>query len=273
MAKSDCKACHFEDKKSIGPSFLDIAKKYKSSEGNIVLLSDKIIKGGAGVWGDVPMAPHPGIGLPEAKQIVQYILSLSNVKKAEPTLPVKGELAVKIPEGVDQTKGVYRISASYKDKGFNGIKPISAEEVLVLRNPTLSFGSVDDASPNIMRFKMGDNNLLIVTATNTFASFRKIDLTGIKSLYLTVVAPVEQLNSSGGIIEIHTGSIDGPIVGQSEFIQPSTESIAMMGKAAPKPYKVSVAATEGVHDLFFVFKNDKATGALYIPLAVTFATE
>ncbi|HZY82356.1 MAG TPA: PQQ-dependent sugar dehydrogenase [Cyclobacteriaceae bacterium] len=272
IAKSDCKACHFEDKKSIGPSFLDIATKYKQTAANITLLSDKVIKGGSGVWGDVAMAPHPDIGLPEAKQIVQYILSLSNVKKAEPTLPVKGELTVKVPEGVDPTKGVYRISASYKDKGFNGVKAITSEQTITLRSPTVLFGNADDSSPNIMKFKMGDANLLIVTAANTYASFKKIDMTGIKSLYLTVTAPVEQLNASGGIIEVHTGAVDGPLIGQSEFIPPSNEPIALMSKSMPAPHRVAVSST-GVQDLYFVFKNDKATGALYIPLSVTFSAE
>lgn len=273
IAKSDCKACHFEDKKSIGPSFLDIAAKYKATTVNINLLSDKIIKGGSGVWGDVAMAPHPDIGLPEAKQISQYILSLSNAKKPEPTLPVKGEVTVKIPEGVDPMKGVYRLSASYKDKGFNGVKSITSEQTIILRNPTMLFGNAEDASPNIMRFKMGDNNLLIVTASNTYASFKKIDMTGVKKLYFTVTAPVEQLNSQGGIIEIHTGSVDGPLIGQTEFIPPSSEPIAaMMSKGMPAPHIVSVNAT-GVNDLYFVFKNEKANGALYVPLSVTFSAE
>lgn len=274
IAASDCKACHFEDKKSIGPSFNDVAAKYKPTAANISLLSDKIIKGGSGVWGDVAMAPHPNIGLPEAKQIVQYILSLSSVKKAEPQLPVKGELTVKVPDGVDPTKGVYRISASYKDKGFNGVKSITSEQTLILRNPTLLFGNAEDSSPNLMKFKMGDNNFLIVTAGNTFARFSKIDLTGIKNVYLTVMAPVEQLNSQGGIIEVHTGSPDGPLLGQSEFIPPSTEPIAsMMSKGVmPTPQKVSISGN-GVNDLFFVFKNDKSAGALFVPLSVTFSAE
>jgi cytochrome c len=51
IEKSDCKACHFQDKKSIGPAFKDVAAKYKSDSKAVDLLSDKIIKGGAGVWG------------------------------------------------------------------------------------------------------------------------------------------------------------------------------------------------------------------------------
>jgi cytochrome c len=272
IAKSDCKACHFEDKKSIGPSFLDISSKYKPTADNIGLLSDKVIKGGSGVWGEVAMAPHPNIGLPEAKQIVQYILSLSGAKKPEPTLPAKGEVTVKVPDGVDPSKGVYRISASYKDKGFNGVKAITSEQTLVLRNPTLLFGNAEDASPNIMRFKMGENNFLIVTATNTYASFKKIDMTGIKNLYFTVIAPVEQLNSNGGVIEIHTSSVDGPLIGQTEFIPPSNEPIATLTQKMPAAVKVPVNSSD-FNDLYFVFKNDKAAGALYIPLSVTFSAE
>ena len=200
IEKSDCKACHFVDKKSIGPSFQDIALKYKPTTANIALLSDKVIKGGSGVWGEVAMAPHPDIGLPEAKQIVQYILSLSNTKKPEPTLPVKAEITVKIPDGVDPTKGVYRVSASYKDKGANGVKAITSEQTLILKNPTLLFGNADDASPSIMRFKMGESNLLIVMAQNTHALFKKIDMTGVKNLYFTITAPVDQLNAVGGLL-------------------------------------------------------------------------
>jgi cytochrome c len=175
---------------------------------------------------------------------------------------------------VDPTKGVYRISASYKDKGFNGVKSITSEQTLILRNPTLLFGNAEDASPNLMKFKMGDNNFLIVTAGNTFARFNKIDLTGIKNLYFTVMAPVDQLNSQGGIIEVHTGAADGPVIGQTEFIPPSTEPIAaMMSKGImPTPQKVSINGN-GVNDLYFVFKNDKSSGALFVPLSVTFSAE
>jgi cytochrome c len=82
IEKSDCKACHFQDKKSIGPAFIDVAAKYKADNGAVATLSDKIIKGGAGVWGETAMAAHPSIGLPEAGQMVKYILSLANEKTA-----------------------------------------------------------------------------------------------------------------------------------------------------------------------------------------------
>lgn len=77
MKKQDCATCHKIDKKVIGPSFLDIAKKYQMNDKNINYLSDKIIKGGSGVWGAIPMAAHTALKKDDAKKIAKYILSLN----------------------------------------------------------------------------------------------------------------------------------------------------------------------------------------------------
>lgn len=76
IAKSDCSGCHTKENKIIGPSYQDIAAKYPSNEENINLLASKIIKGGKGVWGTVPMTPHTKITEADAKQMATYILSL-----------------------------------------------------------------------------------------------------------------------------------------------------------------------------------------------------
>lgn len=271
--KSDCKACHFQDKKSVGPAFTEVARKYKSNSNAVAVLSDKIIKGGSGVWGDVAMSAHPNIGLPEASQMVQYILSLADKKTPPALLPPKGNISPVIPDGGDANKGVYKILASYTDKGANGLPAQTAEQLFVLQSPTLMLGNAPDASKNIMKFKMGETNLLIVMAPNTYASFKNIDLTGIKTLSLIVAAPKQQLNSQGGIIEIHTGSPEGPLLGKTEFIEPIDDPDAFSGKKPPKPHVVNITPANGFQDLYFVFKNDKAKGALFIPYSVTFGTE
>lgn len=76
IAKSDCIGCHKLDKKLIGPSYLEIANKYPANEKTISYLSEKIIKGGSGVWGTLPMGAHASMKKDEAKIIVKYILSL-----------------------------------------------------------------------------------------------------------------------------------------------------------------------------------------------------
>ena len=76
MAGSDCNTCHKEDIKVVGPALKDIAAKYPPTEANIDTLTNKVIKGGKGNWGDVPMAPHPTLPKGDVKQMVEYILSL-----------------------------------------------------------------------------------------------------------------------------------------------------------------------------------------------------
>ena len=76
IKKSDCLTCHKVDVKLLGPAYQEVAAKYPATEENIELLAGKIIKGGAGNWGDIPMAPHPSISESDAKEMVKYILSL-----------------------------------------------------------------------------------------------------------------------------------------------------------------------------------------------------
>ena len=76
IAKSDCVGCHKLDKKLIGPAYLDIAKKYPNTDKNINSLADKVIKGGSGVWGTMPMSAHSSLKKEDAKSMAQYILGL-----------------------------------------------------------------------------------------------------------------------------------------------------------------------------------------------------
>jgi cytochrome c len=76
IAASDCASCHKEKEKLVGPGYAEVAQKYPSNEGNISMLAGKIIQGGSGNWGAVPMTPHPGVTEADAREMVKYILTL-----------------------------------------------------------------------------------------------------------------------------------------------------------------------------------------------------
>ena len=76
MKKSNCHACHAVDKKVIGPSYKDVAAKYKKDKNAEAVLADKVKKGGQGVWGNVPMPPNPQISDTDIKTLVRWVLSL-----------------------------------------------------------------------------------------------------------------------------------------------------------------------------------------------------
>lgn len=76
LSKSDCLACHKVDTKLVGPNYKEVANKYVATEANYNLLAQKIIKGGSGVWGAIPMSAHSSLKPEDAKKMVKYILSL-----------------------------------------------------------------------------------------------------------------------------------------------------------------------------------------------------
>jgi cytochrome c len=71
----NCMACHAVDKKLVGPSYKDIAKKYAGQKDAVANLATKIIKGGAGAWGAVPMPANPQVSQAEAQRLVTWIMA------------------------------------------------------------------------------------------------------------------------------------------------------------------------------------------------------
>ena len=76
VGKSDCLTCHKVEDKLVGPSYREVAQKYPVDDSTISYLAGKIITGGAGVWGQVPMTPHPQISKEDAALMAKYVLSL-----------------------------------------------------------------------------------------------------------------------------------------------------------------------------------------------------
>ena len=74
--KKNCMACHAVDKKLIGPGYKEVAAKYAGQKDAADKLAQKIVKGGAGVWGQVPMPANPQVSEAEAKQLAAWVLSV-----------------------------------------------------------------------------------------------------------------------------------------------------------------------------------------------------
>ena len=74
--KKNCMACHAVDKKLVGPAYKEVAAKYAGQGDAVGKLAAKVMKGGTGAWGAIPMPANPQVNDAEAKQLVQWILSL-----------------------------------------------------------------------------------------------------------------------------------------------------------------------------------------------------
>jgi cytochrome c len=72
----NCMACHAVDKKIVGPAFKDVATKYKGDKAAADKLASKIVKGGSGVWGAVPMPANPQVNEADAKKLAAWVLNV-----------------------------------------------------------------------------------------------------------------------------------------------------------------------------------------------------
>lgn len=262
---SDCKACHSVDKKSVGPAYNDISKKYQNDSKAAEMLAKKVISGGAGVWGQVPMSAHPQLSESDALEMVNYILSLGGEKKATANLPVKGSYVMEIPEG-DKGEGIYVVRAAYKDRGNQGIPSITAEKVLTLRNAKIPAGKAEIAE-GTMKYA----SVIIASTSGSYIGFKNLDLTGIEKIAFTATAPQAQLNAAGGTIEVRQGSASGKIIGSAEV--KAQAQLPTQG-SLPAPIEAKLAQTAGLHDVYFVFKNDAAASgqSLFVIMDLEFQT-
>jgi cytochrome c len=72
----NCMACHAVDKKMVGPAYKDVAAKYAGQKDAVDKLATKIVKGGSGVWGPVPMPANTQVSEAESKKLASWVLTL-----------------------------------------------------------------------------------------------------------------------------------------------------------------------------------------------------
>lgn len=75
VKSKNCVACHHVERKMIGPPYKAVAERYRKDETAAKLLSEKIVNGGGGNWGQVPMPPQPNVSPEEAEALAKWILS------------------------------------------------------------------------------------------------------------------------------------------------------------------------------------------------------
>lgn len=238
---SDCKACHAIDKKSIGPAYIDVAKKYKGVAQIESKLARKVINGGGGVWGEQAMSAHPQLKESEAIDMVRYILTLADEKKAN-RQPLAGDY---VPTQ-QKKEGSYILTASYTDRGNGVIGPLTGSTSMALRSPSVKAVSAD-GKQDIAQFDMPKvGPAAIGTKSGSYLVFNDIDLTGIQSISPSVFATNDQV--AGGKLEARLDSPTGTLLGEAD-VKHGTQG------AVNLPFRQPVS---GVHKLYLVFVNPEA---------------
>ncbi|TAG10180.1 MAG: hypothetical protein EAZ42_04510 [Verrucomicrobia bacterium] len=119
MTSKQCLACHQVEHTSLGPPLLNIALKYRHQEDAVTYLSDKIHKGGGGVWGAIPMPAQPSLSPEETARLVKIVLGLGN-GMAQISGQIEGKLAANSSAPKSDERGAWEISAMAP--GFTTVK-------------------------------------------------------------------------------------------------------------------------------------------------------
>jgi cytochrome c len=190
MARSDCNTCHNKDVKTVGPAYIEIARRYENSADKLDELIDKVIKGGAGNWGDVPMTAHPALSRQDASAMVSYVLKLDEEEEktaAETKLMPKPDFEIKY-EKSEPTKSqkeapgiavnVYKFDEHVADfpKINDEMLPLFSGTLNAIHFPDGNFGGLEE------NFAIHFNGFLTVSKT-TNVVFRLVSDDGSK-LYI-----------------------------------------------------------------------------------------
>jgi cytochrome c len=251
---NDCLSCHQFTRKSIGPAYVDVARKYHDDTTAIGRLVHKIQQGGSGVWGNVTMPAHPALTDEQASAMLAYIMSLADRKTSVPSLPVRGAYVPPAGSG-DAPTGALVLRAEYTDRGANGMPAISKEKTLVLRPPSVVVAS-GQLSDGVSKQSVAELpvEITVVSRSGASVALRQLDLTGVGAVVFSTVSPA-QYQATGGKIEVHVDSASGPVLGESELIRPTADSAA-----PPSHLRTVLRPTAGLHDVYLVFRNPDAKG-------------
>jgi cytochrome c len=251
IAQSDCKSCHLMDTKSAGPSYNDVAKKYKGDTKAIDVLSDKILSGGSGNWGTTAMAGHPQISKTDASTMVDYILSLAT-KNENKSLGLSGLTKFgPAPEKGLEPKSAYIITAVYDDNGFGSAPSLPGGSTRALKAPVLEAGTATDLSAELTFMEAAGFKILTNIIPNSSATFKNIDLTGVKSLEF-MVAEVAMM-TEGGQVEAYLDSKSGKKLGFVDLTK--VPKIPVQAGVNARTGKISFEALSGTHNIVLVFLN------------------
>jgi cytochrome c len=241
---SDCKACHSLDKRSVGPAYMEVASKYQKDRNAVKRLSEKVIKGGGGVWGEQAMSAHPQLKQEEAEEMVQYILSLARNNKPENQMALQGTFVPK----AQAKDGSYIFTATYSDKGNGQIGPMTGMSSVALR-PAKMKANLYESSKDMFKIKLPNatSEVVVGLKDGSYFGFDDIDLTGISNL--KVFAASSSAQTVGGTLEVRLDSPTGPSIGQA------TIGADFAGETT---IPLTVPADNRRRKLIFVFKNPDA---------------
>ncbi len=215
MKKTTCFACHGTTEKSAGPPYATIAAKYARDPGARERLAAKVLSGGAGVWGELPMPPHPQHTLAETGLMVDWVLSLARRQVTTLAPGTSGSIPLKEPrqEWGQAENSVFALTASAMDNGANGLPPLRGATEIVLRARKQRAAFFDRGQSANMQDNLDQGGMVARLAPGGWLAFDHIRLSATGGLRLQGWP-----QGSGPVtVTVHAGDEKGPVLAKAEL--------------------------------------------------------
>jgi len=223
MRASTCFACHMADTPSAGPPYKTVALKYKDDPAAAEHLAQKVLSGGSGAWGQLPMPPHPQHSIDQIRHMVAWVLSL---KDDPASLPQSGSDGIftaptKPAAGTRVDEGVLILTAAYTDDGKQATMPRLRGEGSVVLHSRRKKAALFDENHGMayVEHAYGEKAIVGHFKDGAHILWRDLNLTGISRL--TVRAGC--FDTKGGTLELRRGSPTGPVLASVE-VKPSGQA-------------------------------------------------
>ena len=254
IKSSDCLNCHAPQRRLIGPSFLEVATKYRDQPHAMDASVKRVLGGSTGVWGKVGMLPHSQHTPAEVQQMVAYVYSVT----ADSVNPQYQGFVNEVP--IDDTASAIRLEASYTDLGRDAIPALSGTASVTLRSRSVEAEQADAYRGTQPLGSGRASGGVFMGAINHdgFLLFRDIDLSRVDALKIQAASA-----GVGGRIDIRFGSVDGPLLGSTPIeVNGDWEDFSEK--------RVELTPTSDRGDLYLVFQNEQNRGGLMNVDSITF---
>jgi cytochrome c len=211
MRSSDCFNCHALERAIVGPSFLDIANKYRGQAGAMEASIDRVLKGSTGVWGKVAMLPH---GQHTREQVSQMVAWVYDAKPDPTSQTIRGMRGtIELSQKPENAGAAIRLTARYQDLGGPSLPSLTGYKTIELK-PRLREAERADQVVGMSELasgKAGQGKFLGAINHGSYFVIKDVRLDQVRSLQFRVCSA-----GAGGEIRVHQGSIDGPVIGKMQ---------------------------------------------------------
>lgn len=254
IRKSDCLNCHAANRRLVGPSFVEIADKYRSDPHQLEKSVARVREGSTGVWGKIGMLPHQQHTAGEVTQMVEYIYSVT----ADASNPGAQGFANEIEVG--ESAGTVRLEANYTDLGRGEIPKLVGVGSVRLRSRKVQAESADEfrGTQRLGSANAEGQHFMGGIEHDAFLRFDRIRLDGLRAIAVRVASA-----GAGGVIEVRRGGVEGELIGQLTVeVNGSWEDF--------EEKRIELTSGAGSDSVYLVFKNPVNRGGLMNIDSLTF---